>query len=178
MIPDPAQEEAIAMKRKLTVLGIPLTVASIMALAPGAFAAGTANSFNLTPPNTATAPSGPSMGDTIRVTGSGTFDASSAAIVASGSFTHTHSNGTVVARGTWVATGFTSFVGFGGPSPGFQGGQLFITATLFPDGESPHTGIPMVVTCLFGSPPAGLEEGTTVGDFTHITGGTTIFHID
>jgi len=164
------------MKRKLTVLAmLLLTLASMVALAPAAFAAATANSFNLTPPNTATAPSGPFMGDTIRVTGSGTFDASTGAIVASGSFTHTHSTGTVVARGTWVATGFTSFVGFGGPSPGFQGGQLLFTATLFPDGGSPHTGIPMSVTCLFGSPPPGFEEGTTVGDFTTVAGGTTIF---
>jgi hypothetical protein len=112
------------------------------------------------------------------VTGSGTFDTSTEAIVASGSFTHTHPNGSIVARGTWVATAFTSFVGFGGPSPGFQGGQLGFTATLFPDTGSPQTGIPVSITCLFGSPPAGLEEGTTVGDFTMKTGGTTIFHID
>jgi hypothetical protein len=125
------------------------------------------------------APSGPFKGDTIRVTGSGTFDTSTAAIVASGSFTHTHPNGTIVARGTWVATAFTSFVGFGGPSPGFQGGQLWFTATLFPEGGSPHTGIAMSITCLVGLGPGhGFEEGTTVDGFTDKTGGATLFHID
>ncbi len=112
------------MKKTLTVLGILLTLASMVALAPAAFAVATPNSFNLISPNTATAPSGPFLGDTIRVTGSGTFDSSIGAIAASGSFIHTHPTGAVVARGTWVATGFTSFSGFGGPSPGVQGGQL------------------------------------------------------
>ncbi len=166
------------MKMKLTVLGILLLLGSMVALAPAAFAGPTPNSFNLTPPNTATAPSGPFAGDTIRVTGSGTFDTSTAAIVASGSFTQTRLTGTIVARGTWVATRFTSFVGFGGPSPGFQGGQLWFTATLFPDSGPPLTGIPMSVTCLFGTVPGpGFVEGTTVGDFTNKTGGTTVFHI-
>jgi hypothetical protein len=167
------------MKRKLTVLGILLTLASMMALAQPAFAAATPNSFTLSPPNTAMALSGPFAGDTIRVTGSGTFDTSTKAIAASGSFTHTHPTGTIVARGTWAATGFTTFHGFGGPSPGTQGGQLWFTATLFPDGGSPHTGIVMSVTCLVGVGPGhGFEEGTTVDGFTEHTGGLTLFHID
>ncbi len=168
------------MKIKLTVLGILLALASMAALAPAAIAAATPNSFNLISPNTATAPSGtPFAGDTIRVTGSGTFDTSTGAIVASGSFTHTHPTGTIVARGTWVATGFTSFKSFGGPNPGTQGGQLWLTATLFPNGGSPHTGIPMSITCLVGLGPGhGFEEGTTVDGFTNKTGGLTLFHID
>jgi hypothetical protein len=167
------------MKRKLTVFGILLTLASMVALAPAASAAGTPNSFTLSPPNTAMAPAGPFIDDTIRVTGSGTFDTSTKAIAASGSFTHTHPTGTIVARGTWVATGFTSFRGFGGPSPGTQGGQLWFTATLFPDGGSPHTGIVMSITCLVGLGPGhGFEEGTTVDGFTEHTGGLTLFHID
>ncbi|SRR5712692_5310219 len=167
------------MKWKLTVLGILVTLASVVALAPAAFAAATPNTFNLISPNTATAPSGPFAGDTIRVTGSGTFDTSTEAIVASGSFTHTHPNGAIVARGRWVATGFTSFLGFGGPNAGTQGGQLWFTVTLFPEGGSPHTGIPMSITCLVGLGPGhGFEEGTTVDGFTNKTGGLTLFHID
>lgn len=167
------------MKRELTVLGILLTLASMVALAPAASAAGTPNSVNLGPPNTATAPSGPFEGDTIRVTGSGTFDTGAGAIVASGSFTHTHPNGTIVARGTWMATGFSSFLGFGGPNPGTQGGQLKFTVTLFPEGGLPLTGIRMTITCLVGLGMGhGYEEGTSVGDFTNQTGGLTIFHID
>jgi hypothetical protein len=168
------------MKRKLTVLGILLTIASMVALTPAASAAGAPNSFTLSPPNTAMAPpGGPLAGDTIRVTGSGTFDASTKAITASGSFTHIHPTGTVVARGTWAATGFTSFHGFGGPSPGTQGGQLWFSAALFPDGGSPHTGVVMSITCLVGIGPGhGFEEGTTVDGFTEHTGGLTLFHID
>jgi hypothetical protein len=136
-------------------------------------------SFNLIRPNTAEAPSGaPFAGDMIRTTGSGSFDAAASAIVASGSFTHTTAGGTVVARGTWAATGFSSFVGFGGPNPGTQGGKLKFTATLFPVGDSPQTGVPVSVTCLVGSPPSGEEEGTTVGSFTEKTGGQTLFHLN
>src|SRR3989441_5137419 len=115
------------MKRQLTLVGILLTLASMVALAPAASAAGTPNSFTLSPPNTAMAPSGPFAGDTIRVTGSGTFDVSTKAIAASGSFTHTHPTGTIVARGTWVATGFPSFVGFGGARAGASGGRRRVT---------------------------------------------------
>jgi hypothetical protein len=163
------------MKKNLIVLGLLLTLASMVALAPAAFAAATPNSFNLIKPNTSTAPSG----DTIRVTGSGTFDTTAKSIVASGSFTHTDSTGAIVARGTWMATGFTSFKSFGGPNPGTQGGVLWFTATLFPDGGAPHLGILMSITCLVGLGPGhGFEEGTTVGVFTDVTGGTTLFHID
>ena len=167
------------MKSKLILVGIVLTLASMVALAPTAVASATPNSFNLITPNTATAPAGPFTGDTIRVTGSGTFDTGAAAIVASGSFTHIHSNGTVAARGTWVATAFTRFSGFGGPTAGSQGGQLWFTATLFPEGGSPHTGMSMSITCLVGLGPGhGFEEGTTVDGFTDKTGGATLFHID
>lgn len=128
--------------------------------------------FELAKPNTAV---NPSTGETIRTTGSGSFNAGS--IVASGSFTHFNAAGSVVARGTWAATGFTSFVGFGGPHPGFEGGQLKFSATLFPDGGSQVTGVPVIVTCLVFA-PSGFsgEEGTTVGAFTKSTGGTTLFH--
>src|SRR5712692_9854851 len=62
-------------------------------------------SFNLVGPNTAMA----SSGDRIRTTGSGSFVvAAPGTIVASGSFTHFAADGSVFARGTWVATAFTS----------------------------------------------------------------------
>jgi hypothetical protein len=128
--------------------------------------------FELAKPNTAV---NPSTGETIRTTGSGSFNAGS--IVASGSFTHFNAAGSVVARGTWAATGFTSFVGFGGPHPGFEGGQLKFSATLFPDGGSPVTGVPVSVTCRVNAPSGFTdEEGTTVGAFTEKTGGTTLFN--
>ena len=132
-------------------------------------------SFNLIGPNTAEAPSG----DIIRTTGSGSFDVAASTIVASGSFTHTTASGSLVARGTWAATAFTSFMGFGGPNPGTQGGQLKFKATLFPDGGTPVTGVPVSVTCRVFAPRSFTEEeGTTVGAFTEKTGGLTVFHLD
>jgi len=137
--------------------------------------AATSWTFSLTGPNTAEAQSGPFTGDTIRVTGSGAFGTGS--IAGNGSFTHIKSDGTVFARGSWQATGFSSFTPFGGNGPGFQGGQLRLTVTLLPDGGSPVSGVPMSVTCRVNA-PAGFteEEGTTIGAFTEKTGGNTLFH--
>src|SRR5216684_634585 len=133
-------------------------------------------SFNLISPNTAT---NPSTHDIIRTTGSGSFDAVAKTIVASGSFTHTTAGGSVVARGTWAATAFTSFRLFGGPNPGTQGGMLVFTATLFPVGGSPVMGRRVTVTCLVFKPADFVgEEGTTVGDFTDKTDGNTLFHLN
>ena len=162
------------MKRRGLALFAALCALSLVALAPAA-SASTAYSFNLHTPNTAV---NPGNGDIIRVTGSGTFDTTADAVVASGSFTHAHANGALVARGVWVATGFDSFVAFGGPSPGFQGGVLEITATLFPVGEAPVTGVPIKVTCLINAPDGFIgDEGTTVGPFKEQTGGETFFHL-
>jgi hypothetical protein len=133
-------------------------------------------SFNLISPNTAR---NPTTGDIIRTTGSGSFDATARTILASGSFTHFRANGSVVARGTWAATAFTSFWRFGGPNPGTQGGVLVFAATLFPVGGSPVPGLPVTVTCLVKKPSGFTgEEGTTVGAFTDKTDGMTLFHLN
>jgi len=162
------------MKRRGLALFAALCALSLMAFAPAA-SASTAYSFNLHEPNTAV---NPGNGDIIRVTGGGTFDTTADTVVASGSFTHTHPDGALVARGVWVATGFGSFDAFGGPSPGFQGGVLEITATLFPAGGAPVTGVPIKVTCLINAPDGfNGDEGTTVGAFTEQTGGMTFFHL-
>jgi hypothetical protein len=143
-----------------------------------AAASTTTYSFNLIGPNTAMASSAPFAGDTIRVTGSGTFNTAAKTVSASGSFTHIKAEGTVFARGTWRATSFTSFTAFGGPNPGIQGGVLWITVTLFPNGGAPHPGFAMSVTCLVNAPSGFTgDEGTTVGPFTEKTGGNTLFHL-
>jgi len=118
-----------------------------------------------------------SSGSTIRLTGSGNFDPAAATVVASGSFTQVNASGSVVARGTWSATHFVSFVSFGGPHPGIMGGVLQLTVTLSPQGGPPQTDVPMSVTCAVFAPP-GTEEGTTVGNFTEKTGGLTLFHLN
>ncbi len=161
------------MKRLALLLG---GMALAVLLTLPTTASGTAYSFTLTGPNTAEEPS---SGRTIRVTGSGDFDTPTGPVTASGSFTRFNSNGSVADRGTWQATAFVSFVAFGGPNPGTQGGQLKITITLFPEGGSQQPGVPMSVTCRVHA-PAGFteEEGTTVGSFTEKTGGLTLFHLD
>ena len=130
-------------------------------------------SFNLVGPNTAKAPTG----ETIEMTGSGSFN-STVPIKASGSFAISSTSG--VARGTWSATAFLGFISFGGPNPGTQGGHLLMNVTLFFDGGATLVGQPMTVTCrVFAtSPPSTLPEGVTIGNFTTITHGLTVFHLN
>lgn len=163
------------MKARLVLVGMLVSMLAPLAARP-AMAADTSYTFNLTGPSTAMAPSGPFAGDTIRTTGAGSFDTGAATIVASGSFTHTKADGSVFARGTWVATSFTGFTAFGGPNPGIQGGVLELVATLYPTGEPPVPDVPITVTCEVNS-PGGFEEGTAVGDFTEKTAGETLFHL-
>ena len=134
-------------------------------------------SFNLVGPQAA---SNPSNGETIRVTGSGSFDAVSQIVVASGSFT-IFNGSAAISHGTWKATAFDSFTPFGGPVDGLQGGTLSIFVTLFPNGESPITNVPMTVNCLIDAPANFTgSEGVAVGDFTNIlpVRGHTLFHLN
>ncbi len=164
------------MKRRLTVLSATmLAVLWGVVLATPVAASDTTYSFNIVGPNTS---GKPSSGESIRVTGDGSFDTAAGTVVASGSFTESSSSGSVIARGTWNATAFVSFSPFGGPSPGLQGGQLVMTVTLFPHGGPPQPGLSMSVTCLVGSPPPGAVEGVTVGDFTGVIRGATLFHLN
>lgn len=117
----------------------------------------------------------PGTGDTLRLTGAGRFDPTAGTVTASGSFTHVLSDGSVFRRGTWVATGFTSFIAFGGSNNGLQGGILDLTVTLFPDGGAPVTGLAMEILCMINAPP-GVEEGVTLDGFTELISGTTAFH--
>ncbi len=167
------------MKRLFTSLAAIVIAAVLSGLipAPPAAAGDVTYSFNLIGPQLTKAPSGPLAGDTLRTTGSGSFDSTAQTVVASGSFKQFDASGSVLARGTWVATAFVSFEAFGGPNPGIQGGALKITVTLFPDGGTPMPGIPMSVTCLVHAPP-GFTEGVTVGDFTQKIIGRTLFHLN
>src|SRR5262245_37380228 len=160
--------------RARTLFVAAVLAVTVVALAPPASASGTTYSFTLLGPNTA---ENHATGDTIRLTGSGNFD-TGGAVSGGGAFTHFLADGTVFAKGTWRATGFTSFVSFGGENPGQQGGVLSITVTLVPIGGTSVSGVPMTITCELGtlpSPPP--EEGTTVDGFTEPTGGFTLFHL-
>ena len=164
----------------------------VLLISPLAFAtpvrAETAYTFNLVAlvssigPNVAMAPNG----DTITVHGSGVFDTTTATVTASGSFVHKTASGALVARGSWFATDFGSFASFGAghfflgvKPPGLQGGILVITVTLRPAGGTAIPDLLMTITCELGTLPPGFagEEGVTVGTFTEIISGATLFHL-
>ncbi len=118
-------------------------------------------------------------GDTIRVTGEGAFDPGAGAVAGNGNYAIRTAAGKVIAHGSWTATAFGSFHSDGGLNNGAQGGTLYIVITLFPDGGSPQTGVPMVVLCPFAN-GAFNEEGDAalVGNFTTRIDGETVFHIE
>ena len=160
----------------LVFLTILIATLSTLPLVLSAAASGTSFGFNLVGPQS-TEGTGPVDGDTLRTTGSGSFDTSTGTIVASGSFTHIKADGTVAAKGTWQATSFTGFTPFGGPNPGLQGGELKFQATFFPDGEPPAPGRSVTVVCRINAPSGfTLPEGVMVGLFKDVTRGATLFH--
>jgi hypothetical protein len=137
----------------------------------------TVYSFDLTSGDTATAPLAGMMaapGDSIRVKGSGTFDPIARTVKAGGKFVHSAADGTVHCQGTWKATGFTSFVDFGGNSDGQEGGVLSLVVSHYCTTMGmTMTGIPMTVTSTVKA-PAGYVAGITLGDFTVPTGGAVV----
>ena len=164
------------MRRHLASKRLPIVsmVVALLTLVRIAAAADITYSFELLGPQITTSRSGAS----IAMTGAGSFDATTGAVVASGLFAQFNANGSVAAHGTWSATSFVTFDSFGGPNPGLQGGQLVMIVTLVPKGGPPQTGLTMNVTCLVGSPPPGAIEGLTIGDFTTPVRGHTLFHLN
>ena len=162
------------MKRQ-TILACLFCVSMLL---PVAEAANQTYGFNLVGPQITSAASGAS----VRTTGSGSFDPVAQTVIASGSFAQFNADGSVAARGTWVATGFVSFIAFGGPTPGIQGGVLQITVTLFFQGGGQQTDVPMTVTCLVNAPSGFTgDEGITLGVFTHsipFGHSHTLFHLN
>ena len=113
-------------------------------------------------PNVARAPSG----DMVSITGTGTFSVDPKSASGSGTFTHTNSQGKVLASGTWTATELLSFQSYGCgvvlgmPIPAnFCGGKLQLRVTLTPTVGMPHEAI-LWVYCIIGpNPPNSAEEG-------------------
>jgi hypothetical protein len=161
--------------KKVVTFSLAMLLATLI-LVPPALSSDPTFSFNLVGPQTA---ENPTNGETIQVTGGGSFDSVSPGnVVGGGTFT-IFNGSTVIGHGTWKATAFDSFTPFGGPRNGFQGGTLSITVTLFFDGGSPLTNVPMTVNCLIDAPPSFTgSEGVAVGDFTDILAvrGHTLFH--
>ena len=158
-------------------LAAALLVALALAAAP-APAQGAVYGFTLMANNTA---ANPDTGETIRVTGSGTFDTATGTVQGGGSYTVFGPDGRVTERGTWSANALVSFDSYGGVNPGFQAGLLMMTITAAPDGGAPVTGVPMTVLCVPEIPgkevPEEGEEGVTVGPFSERVSGFTLFHL-
>ena len=116
--------------KRLPVLAAALSLALMTMLAAGvatASASSTTRSFALAGPNISVATGSDMMtspGDTIRVTGSGTFDPSAGTVKAKGKFTHLTPGGAIHCKGTWSATSVTDFVSFGANEDGEEGGVL------------------------------------------------------
>jgi len=137
-------------------------------LGPLAAAHGAVYGFELGPRNTTQNASG----DTISTTGAGRFDTGLATVAAGGTFVVSDRKGHINSHGTWTATAFDSFDAQGGLNNGLQGGVLKITITLSPNGGTAITGVPMSFTCPFEDGAFDeADDGTTIGDFTKITGG-------
>lgn len=128
--------------------------------------------------------------DVVHLTGSGQAEPATREAAGGGTFVHQHSNGTEVAHGVYLVTGFNSFQNAGGSLAGTglkdgigeigetTAGILSLNVHLVPSSGASLDGV-LTVDC--NLPPGfGIEEGITlsVGPF-HFTqhGGATVFHV-
>src|SRR5215475_7017548 len=96
--------------RRLILL--PLAISTAVLFAPSIAAAdGAAHTYQLVmeEPNLGVA----ANGDQIAITGEGQFSVHPKAVEAEGEFTHTDSNGNVLATGTWTATDLLKYQSYG-----------------------------------------------------------------
>lgn len=150
---------------------IPLVVGvafALLALAPGPALATAPNNesatyaWDLEVPNVAMAPNG----DTVAVTGDGTFGVHPKSASGAGRFTHSLAGGGTL-TGTYTVNGLVDFQPYGcgvvfGMTlpPDFCGGRVVLDVTLVPD-ANPSTSLDAKLTiyCLIGAPPASAAEG-------------------
>jgi len=96
-----------------------------------------------------------SNGDTVAISGMGTFVTGSDDVTGGGSFVHRDSAGNTVATGTWTADEPLSFTSFGGGAPGLpanlEGGLAFIEVTLHPNGSTRTLEAVLRVDCAINS---------------------------
>lgn len=169
--------------KRIAVPLVFMLVALVVPLSGAASArSGTTYVYRLTGPNVAAATmfdEHHQPGDTIRVTGSGTFDVATGVVTGGGAFTHLNADGTVHMRGTCEATGLVGFTSFGGAKASRQGGVLELMTMHFDaDGHmcmcGGEAGVPMTLTSLV-SAPVGTVGGITVGPFGQPVSGVVVF---
>ena len=173
-------------RRSAWVLGL---ACALLALAPASASASAPNNesatyqWDLEVPNVAMAPNG----DTVAVTGTGTFAVKPKSATGEGNFTHTLAGGGAL-TGTYTVTGLVDFqpygcgVVFGTPlPPDLCGGRLVLDVTLVPDADPSSTFDGMLtIYCLIGSPPSSAEEGIRLVvpgliNFNHVVTGENVY---
>jgi hypothetical protein len=112
-----------------------------------------------------------SNGDQVAVTGEGEFQVHPKGVEASGRFTHTDSEGNVIATGTWQATKLLTYQSYGcgvvlgNPIPAnFCGGKLKMRVGLMPEGTDLRIKGTLTVFCIIGpNPPASHDDPSGEG---------------
>jgi len=154
----------LSMFKRLVPIGVVVLALSLLAPAPALAHSGTQTYFfAMEAPNTAQAENG----DSVAVTGEGTFSVHPKSVDAAGSFTHTFAAGGSIS-GTWVANELLEYqsygcgVVFGTPlPPDFCGGAVKMSVTLTV-GTRQADGI-LTIFCLIGpNPPNSADEGVTL----------------
>ena len=129
--------------------------------------------------------------DVVHLTGSGQAEPATREAAGGGTFVHQHSNGTAVAHGVYLVTGFNSFQNAGGSLAGAglkdgigeigetTAGILSLNVHLVPSSGTSLDGV-LTVNCNLPPGFPAIKEGITlsVGPF-HFTqhGGATLFHV-
>jgi hypothetical protein len=176
------------MRRPSAVLGA--LAFALFLLVPAASSAAETRTYEMLMevPNVAQAPNG----DQVAVTGEGMFQVHPKGVEASGEFTHTDSDGNVVAAGTWQATTLRTYQSYGcGVVLGnelpanFCGGKLKMRVLLTPDGTTLQIPGTLTVFCIIGpNPPASHDdpsgEGVTlvvpgIANFNKIVSGMNVY---
>lgn len=124
-------------------------------------------------------------GDTITVTGSGTFSLRPFSATGGGNFIHKDSSGNVLGAGTWVASKLLGFHSFGDATPqglpsNLEGGQLVLQVQLVDFDGNPLFNAIMNIDCDLGKVPPGQHEGITLTvqraiNFNEKVSGFTVF---
>jgi hypothetical protein len=128
-------------------------------------------------------------GDTMSLTGSGHAKPARHRAFGGGTFVHEHADGSEVAHGVYVVTGFVSWQSLAGTFPApmdgignirqAHAGVLVLDVRFFPEGGSPVDGV-LTINCHFPDTPADIEEGfeLAIGSFNFTpAGGLTLFHV-
>jgi hypothetical protein len=117
-------------------------------------------------------------GDLVSVSGGGVFSVDPKTVSASGTFTHSDSEGNVVGSGTWVATQLLSFQSYGcGVVLGFPippnlcGGKLMLRVLLTNSASGQQFNGVLWVFCIIGpNPPNSHDDPSGEGARLEITG--------